>query len=101
VLTCSGFASGQALISSAESVPFRLTPNMQHFITRVGIEGVVTAAVTAIARSLTQPEFDLGPTLQLFVRDEVNCLAAKFTRGSRLQFTAFDVDQHIHEGAAS
>jgi hypothetical protein len=44
---------------------------MQHFITRTGVEGIVTSAITAIARSLTQPEFDLGPTLQLFVRDEV------------------------------
>jgi transformation/transcription domain-associated protein len=70
-LTAAGFAPGQALISSNESVPFRLTPNMQHFITRTGVEGIVTSAITAIARSLTQPEFDLGPTLQLFVRDEV------------------------------
>lgn len=67
----SAFAQGSALISSSESVPFRLTPNMQHFITRVGIEGVLTASDTAIARSLTMPEFDLAGTLSLFIRDEV------------------------------
>jgi transformation/transcription domain-associated protein len=44
---------------------------MQHFITPVGVEGVVSAAITAIARSLTQPEFDLAGTLSLFIRDEV------------------------------
>ncbi|WRT70688.1 uncharacterized protein IL334_007686 [Kwoniella shivajii] len=65
------FAPGQPLIQSQESVPFRLTPNMQDFITRVGVEGVVTAACTAIARCLTQPEFDLSGTLCLFVRDEL------------------------------
>jgi transformation/transcription domain-associated protein len=65
------FATGHPLIQSSESVPFRLTPNMQNFITRVGIEGVVTAATTAIARSLTIPEFDLAGTLALFIRDEV------------------------------
>ncbi len=59
------------MISSSESVPFRLTPNMQHFITRVGVEGVVTAATTAISRSLMMPEFDLAGTLSLFIRDEV------------------------------
>nr|XP_019007357.1 transformation/transcription domain-associated protein [Kwoniella pini CBS 10737]OCF46138.1 transformation/transcription domain-associated protein [Kwoniella pini CBS 10737] len=65
------FAPGQPLIASQEQVPFRLTPNMQNFITRIGIEGVVTAACTAIARCLTQPEFDLSGTLCLFVRDEL------------------------------
>ena len=65
------FAQGQPLINSAETVPFRLTPNMQHFITRVGVEGVVTAATTAISRSLVIPDFDLAGTLSLFIRDEV------------------------------
>ena len=66
------FAPGQPVIASNESVPFRLTPNMQHFITRSGVEGVVSAASTAIARSLTMPEFDLAGTLSLFIRDEVS-----------------------------
>jgi transformation/transcription domain-associated protein len=65
------FVNGQPLFHSAEAVPFRLTPNMQHFITRVGVEGVVTSAATAIAHSLTLPEFDLASTLHLFIRDEI------------------------------
>lgn len=60
------------MISPIEAVPFRLTPNMQHFITRAGIEGVVTAAATALSRSLSPPEFDLAGTLSLFIRDEVS-----------------------------
>jgi len=66
------FAPGQPVISSNETVPFRLTPNMQQFITRTGVEGVVSASATAIARSLTMPEFDLAGTLSLFIRDEVS-----------------------------
>jgi hypothetical protein len=66
------FAQGQAMISSGETVPFRLTPNMQHFITRVGIEGVVSGCATALSKCLTSPEFDLGGTLSLFIRDEVS-----------------------------
>lgn len=54
-----------------EKVPFRLTPNMQHFITPAGVEGLLTSGVMAIARSLSQPEFDLESTLSLFLRDEV------------------------------
>ncbi|WWD20697.1 hypothetical protein CI109_105173 [Kwoniella shandongensis] len=78
------FALGQPLISSSESVPFRLTPNMQNFITRVGIEGVVTAAATAIARCLTQPEFDLSGTLCLFIRDELLIWHNTYMKDSRL-----------------
>lgn len=77
------FASGQPIIASSEHVPFRLTPNMQHFITRVGIEGVVTSCVTAIAKSLTVPEFDLGGTLSLFVRDELLTWHNTFMKESR------------------
>ena len=65
------FSPGQPMIATNEPVPFRLTPNMQHFITRTGVEGIVTAACTAIARSLTMPEFDLAGTLSLFIRDEI------------------------------
>lgn len=72
------FASGQPIIASGEAVPFRLTPNMQNFITRTGIEGVITSAITAISRSLTTPEFDLAGTLSLFIRDEVRFLFSCF-----------------------
>jgi hypothetical protein len=55
-----------------EKVPFRLTPNMQHFITPTGIEGLLTSSVIAMARSLSMPEFDLESCLSLFLRDEVS-----------------------------
>lgn len=55
-----------------EKVPFRLTPNMQHFITPTGVEGLLTSGVMAIARSLSLPEYDLESSLSLFLRDEVS-----------------------------
>jgi phosphatidylinositol kinase/protein kinase (PI-3 family) len=65
-------AAGTPIITSTESVPFRLTPNMQHFITKTGVEGIVTAVLTALSGSLTFPEFDLSGTLTIFLRDEVS-----------------------------
>lgn len=44
---------------------------MQHFITRTGVEGIVSAVLTALSKSLTLPEFDLSGTLTIFLRDEV------------------------------
>ncbi|KAF8592382.1 hypothetical protein K439DRAFT_1323691 [Ramaria rubella] len=54
-----------------EATPFRLTPNMQHFLNPIGIEGLLTSGIMAIARSLTEPEFDMEQQLSLFIRDEV------------------------------
>jgi transformation/transcription domain-associated protein len=70
-------SSGSPIITSTEAVPFRLTPNMQHFITKTGVEGTVTAVLTALSRSLTLPEFDLSGTLTIFLRDEVNSIIAQ------------------------
>ena len=46
--------SGQFTLT--EAVPFRLTPNIQNFITPVGMEGVFTSSIMAVARCLTEPE---------------------------------------------
>jgi transformation/transcription domain-associated protein len=40
--------------ANQEAVPFRFTPNIQHFITPVGIEGVFTSSILSIARALTE-----------------------------------------------
>ncbi len=71
-LIVTAFDPVQPLHKSQEPVPFRLTPNMQHFITPTGVEGLLTSAVMAMARSLTLPEFDLESCLSLFLRDEVS-----------------------------
>ena len=67
-------AAGTPIITSSEAVPFRLTPNMQHYITKTGVEGTVTAVLTALSKSLTGPEFDLSGILTIFLRDEVSNL---------------------------
>ena len=52
-------------------MPFRFTPNIQDYITPVGVEGLFTSCLMATARSLTEPELDLEQYLSLFIRDEL------------------------------
>lgn len=46
----------QPSLALNETVPFRLTPNMQDFITENGMEGLLVTGINAIARCLTEPE---------------------------------------------
>ena len=56
-------AAGQPLIASPEAVPFRLTPNMQHFIGPMGTEGIIVAGLVAMGRCLTDPEVHIFSSL--------------------------------------
>lgn len=56
---------------SIEHVPFRLTPNLQTLMGPLATEGIFSSSVMAIARCLTEPEFELEHALTLFARDEV------------------------------
>jgi transformation/transcription domain-associated protein len=53
---CLAFNASIPVFASPEAVPFRLTPNMQHFLTPIGVEGILTAGVMSIGRCLTEPE---------------------------------------------
>lgn len=64
-------SSMQPVFANPEAVPFRLTPNMQHFLTSTGIEGLLTVGLMSIGRALTEPEFEMDQQLSLFLRDEV------------------------------
>jgi len=66
-----GVANHAPVFASHDAVPFRLTPNMQHFIGPIFTEGVLASGILAIGRSLTEPEFDLESQLCMFARDEV------------------------------
>lgn len=55
---------------NAESVPFRLTPNIQKLIGEAGLEGILSVHMLTIAKALTEPEPELETYLPLFVRDE-------------------------------
>jgi phosphatidylinositol kinase/protein kinase (PI-3 family) len=43
-------------IINKDSVPFRYTPNIQTFIGEVGLEGLFSCAIMAVARCLSEPE---------------------------------------------
>ncbi|MCJ1286042.1 hypothetical protein MMC26_005384 [Xylographa opegraphella] len=59
------------IFSNPEPVPFRLTPNIQTLMGPIATEGIYTCAIMAIARCLTEPEFELEQQLSIFVRDEM------------------------------
>ena len=61
--------SGQFTLT--EAVPFRLTPNIQTFLTDFGIEGPFTTFVAALGQALSGKKQDLSDYLTLFVRDEI------------------------------
>ncbi|KNZ81468.1 Transcription-associated protein 1 [Termitomyces sp. J132] len=67
-----GVSNVMPLFATNDVVPFRFTPNMQHFVGPIYIEGLITSGILAIARSLTEPEFELEQSLCLYSRDEVN-----------------------------
>ncbi|KAI3638074.1 hypothetical protein MIR68_003685 [Amoeboaphelidium protococcarum] len=61
----------QAQIASGESVPFRLTPQLQNFIGPELMAGVFVSSMLSAAFSLSLPEYDMSQLLPLFVRDEL------------------------------
>ncbi|KAI1339027.1 FAT domain-containing protein [Xylariaceae sp. FL0016] len=64
-------APGKPFFHNPEPVPFRLTPNLQTLMGPTATEGIFSCSMMAIARCLTEPEFELEHALTLFVRDEV------------------------------
>ncbi|KAH9909805.1 FAT domain-containing protein [Xylariomycetidae sp. FL2044] len=64
-------APTKPFFTNLESVPFRLTPNLQTLMGPLATEGIFSCSMMAIARCLTEPEFELEHALTLFVRDEV------------------------------
>ncbi|KAF8655244.1 hypothetical protein AX16_003148 [Volvariella volvacea WC 439] len=65
-------SSQQPVFATNDVVPFRLTPNIQTFLSTTYMEGLLTPGILAIGRGLTEPEFDLEWQLCLFGRDEVS-----------------------------
>lgn len=67
----SSLAMGKAYFHNPEPVPFRLTPNLQTLMGPLATEGIYSCAIMAIARCLSDPEYELEQQLCLFVRDEM------------------------------
>ncbi|KAJ1953987.1 hypothetical protein EC988_002681, partial [Linderina pennispora] len=59
------------LIHSKEPVPFRLTPNIQAFVTELGLEGILPFAVHKVADRFASEEYLLRDFLDLYVTDEL------------------------------
>ncbi|KAI0913375.1 FAT domain-containing protein [Ustulina deusta] len=64
-------AVGKPFFHNPEPVPFRLSPNLQTLVGPLATEGIFSCSIMAIARCLTEPEFELEHALTLLVRDEV------------------------------
>jgi len=61
------------VFASHDVVPFRFTPNLQHFIGECFTEGILVSAMMAIGYALseTQSDVGVGDQLCLFARDEM------------------------------
>lgn len=59
------------LFANQDGVSFRFTPNIQQFITPIGVDGIFAPTVQAIGRALTETEYEMEDYLSLFVRNEV------------------------------
>ncbi|KAI9886978.1 MAG: hypothetical protein M1823_001194 [Watsoniomyces obsoletus] len=70
---------------NAEHVPFRLTPNLQILMGPIATEGIFAGAMMALARCLTEPEYDLGAILSIFVRDEIMFWFTQNPRSNNLE----------------
>ena len=58
-------------LRGAEPIPFRLTRNLQFFLTSVGVEGGFTGTMCAVACALTRERVHLQQYLTLLLRDEL------------------------------
>jgi len=59
------------IFNNPESVPFRLTPNIQMLLSPIITEGIFAPALMTLARALIEPEGEMEMELALFLRDEV------------------------------
>ena len=59
------------ILRGTEPIPFRLTRNLQFFLTSVGVEGGFTGTMCAVACALTRERVHLQQYLMLLLRDEL------------------------------
>ncbi|KEY73370.1 hypothetical protein S7711_01483 [Stachybotrys chartarum IBT 7711] len=64
-------SAGKPFFNNPDPVPFRLTPNLQTLMGPLATEGIFSCSLMAIARCLTEPDYELEHALTLFVRDEL------------------------------
>ncbi|KAJ6246168.1 hypothetical protein M0813_19537 [Anaeramoeba flamelloides] len=60
-----------------EKIPFRLSPNIQHLVTKIGIAGLFRTVITSSAQALINPKFDVQNYLNVFIREDLSQLIKK------------------------
>lgn len=63
--------NSQGLYALSESVPFRLTPNLQSYMGAIALEGLLAPSIFLLAKCLTEFEFEMEDFLSFFIRDEL------------------------------
>jgi len=53
-------------------LPFRLTPNLVHFIGKIGLEGLFAGVMTSASLALSSQEQKLSALLKLVFCDEID-----------------------------
>ncbi|KAI9001012.1 atypical/PIKK/TRRAP protein kinase [Trametes punicea] len=76
-----GLTAQAPYFTSPDAVPFRFTPNLQHFLGPILTEGILACGIMSIGRCLTEPENELEHQLCLFARDEVMTWLHQHHRG--------------------
>lgn len=71
----SGGGLPQLAGNKTEPTPFRLTPNLQRFITPTGIEGLLAGSLVALGTCLSPAEYSsLEDLLSLFIREDMEAV---------------------------
>ena len=70
-------SNGTTELGNNELVPFRLTPNMSHFIGTAGIKGVLPASMMALSNALKENESFLEDYLHLYFNDDMQAFERK------------------------
>ncbi|XP_019851030.1 PREDICTED: transformation/transcription domain-associated protein [Amphimedon queenslandica] len=62
--------NNEGALDANRAVPFRLTPNIQSFLSPIGISGPLYMSMVAVARVLVQPQYSIESILLALFRDE-------------------------------
>lgn len=89
----------QGLIPNDESVPFRLTRNLQTFFTPFGVEGTFIAAFTSTAEACLQAKGGFDSFLHLFLRDEIMAWAQRRTMVQDFDLSEKALNQIVSDSA--
>jgi phosphatidylinositol kinase/protein kinase (PI-3 family) len=77
-------------LGNDESIPFRLTPNISHFISPPGIKGVLTSSMMALSNALKENESFFEDYLHLFLSDDIQAFEKKQDKLKNTEVSGYD-----------